>query len=74
MTHSKADARVVEQNMELVLFAQELFGRFLDGREIREVELQKYGLPAGVRFQRLDGFLSFPLATRSEIDLRFVIQ
>ena len=66
--------RVVEENVQFALLAEEVPGGLLDGREVGEVELVEDRLLPGLFFQSGDSLVGLLLAARGEVDLCIVLQ
>ena len=66
--------RIVEEDVELLLLAEEFSGGVADGLEAREVQLEEDGLLVRERLEVLDSLLGFLFIPRSEVDFRIVFE
>ena len=66
-------ARVVEQDVQLGLAAEELYRSFLDGCQVREVNLKEDGFSAGLILQRHDCSGRLLSAPRRDVDFRVAV-
>ena len=69
-----ARLRVVEENVQFALLAEEVPCGFLDGREVGQVKLVENCLLSGLFFQSGDSLVGLLLAAGGEVYLRIVLQ
>ena len=68
------DLRIVEEDVELMFLAKELFCGALDGRQVCQVESQEDGFFSRFFLEARDGCLGFGLISRGEVDLCVVFE
>lgn len=67
-------SRVIEQKIQLVLFAEEEFRGSTHGGQVGQIQGQEDGFLSGLCLQALDRNLGLGLAPRCHVNLRAVVE